>query len=83
MRTVEWYDYHTETWSGIAWPDMVSGTLIRMFEEDDTPVFDGTGILEIYTVSDAYQKTVVSGGELIWHIDINDPEPSPVSRREE
>ena len=83
MRTIEWYDYDTTLWSGIAWPDVVSGTMIRMFEEDGTPITDGTGVLEMYTASDAYQQTVVSGGELIWHIQINDPDPSPVPRREE
>ena len=83
MRTVEYYDLLEETWSGIEWPALVSGSLIRISEEGGGYVFDGTGVMELYTASDAYQKTVVSGGELIWHVDINDPEPSPVPRREE
>jgi len=83
MRTVEYYDYGTNTWSGTEWSTLVSGSMIRMYEEDGTPVSDGTGIYELQTVSDAYQSTVVSGGELIWHVDIADPDPSPVPRREE
>ena len=83
MRTVDYYDYDETTWSGIEWADVVSGTMIRIFEEDGTPVRDGTGVYELNTVSDAYQRTVVSGGELIWHVDIADPDPSAVPRREE
>lgn len=83
MRTVEYYDYDTSTWSGTEWSTLVSGSMIRIYEEDGSPVTDGTGVLELNTVSDAYQATVVSGGELIWHVDIADPDPSAVPRREE
>jgi len=82
MRTVEYYDYETNTWSGTEWPTLISGSMIRIYEEDGTPISDGTGIYELQTVSDAYQATVVSGGELIWHVNIADPDPSPVPRRE-
>jgi len=81
MRTVE---YQQEgTWNSIEWSALVSGTQIRIYEEDGSCVVDGTGVMELNTVSDAYQATVVSGGELIWHVDIRDPDPSPVPRREE
>jgi len=83
MRTVDYYDYDTEEWFDVEWSNIVSGTMIRIFEEDGTPLPDGTGIYELNTVSDAYQQTVVSGGDLIWHVDIADPDPSPVARREE
>jgi hypothetical protein len=82
MRTVEYYDYDTNTWSGTDWSVLISGSMIRMYEEDGTPIPDGTGIYEMNVVSDAYQATVTSGGELIWHVDISDPDPSPVPRRE-
>jgi hypothetical protein len=83
MRTIEYYDYDTEGWVDTDWADVVSGTMVRIYEEDGTPVADGTGIVELNVVSDAYQQTVVSGGELIWHIGIADPDPTPVPRREE
>ena len=83
MRTVEYYDQLEGTWSGIEWPTIVSGTMIRISEEDASYVVDGTGVMELNTVSDAYQATVVSGGDLIWHVDIADPDPSAVPRREE
>ncbi len=83
MRTLEYYDYDTKEWFDINWADVVSGTVVRIFEEDGTSVTDGTGVYEMNVVSDAYQQTVVSGGDLIWHIDIADPDPSPVPRREE
>ena len=83
MRTIEYYDYDIKDWFDIEWANVISGSMIRIFEEDGTPVPDGTGIYELNVVSDAYQQTVVSGGDLIWHIDIADPDPSPVPRREE
>ena len=83
MRTVEYMDDLGGTWSGIEWPNIVSGTQIRISEEDGSYVTDGTGVIELRTVSNAYQSTVVSGGELIWHVDIADPDPSPLARREE
>lgn len=83
MRTIEYYDYDTDEWFDVDWSDVVSGTMVRMYEEDGTAIPDGTGIFEMNVMSDAYQQTVTSGGELIWHIDIADPDPSPVPRREE
>ena len=83
MRTLEYYDYDTKEWFDVAWAEVVSGTVVRIYEEDGTPVTDGTGVYEMNVVSDSYQQTVVSGGDLIWHIDIADPDPSPVPRREE
>ena len=83
MRTLEYYDYDTKEWFDVNWSDVVSGTVVRIYEEDGTPVVDGTGVYEMNVVSDSYQRTVVSGGDLIWHIDIADPDPSPVPKREE
>lgn len=83
MRTIEYYDYDSNTWSGTEWSTVVSGMMVRMYEEDSTPIADGTGVYEMNVVADAYQAATVSGGELIWHIDIADPDPTPVPRREE
>ncbi len=83
MRTIKIYDDDIEDWATIDWSTVVSGMTVSIFEEDGTPVQDGTGVYELNVVGDAYQQTVVSGGELIWHIDIADPDPSAVPRREE
>lgn len=83
MRTIKIYDDDIEDWAAIDWSTVVSGMTVSIFEEDGTPVTDGTGVYELNVVGDAYQQTVVSGGELIWHIDIADPDPSAVPRREE
>jgi hypothetical protein len=84
MRTIEYYDNNYDEWFDVNWSDVVSGTVVRIYEEDGTPVPDGTGIFELKVLTDAYQQTVTSGGGLIWHIDIADPDPPfPVPRREE
>ena len=82
MRTLELYDIETSTWSGVEWPTIVSGSVVRMFEEDGTPITDGTGVYEMNVVADAYQQTI-SGEEGIWTINIADPDPSFLPRREE
>lgn len=83
MRKVEYYDYDTKEWADTTWETLVSGQMIRIYEENGIPVRTGDGVYEMHTVSDAYQATVESGGELIWHVDIADPDPAPVARREE
>jgi hypothetical protein len=83
MRTIKIYDNDTEGWVDAEWSTVVSGMMVIINEEDGTPVVDGTGIAEFNVIGDAYQQTVVSGGDLIWHIDIADPDPSPVPRRQE
>jgi len=83
MRTIKIYDDEIEDWTALEWSTVVSGMIVSIYEEDGTPVPDGTGVYELNVVGDAYQQTVVSGGELIWHIDIADPDPSAVPRREE
>jgi len=82
MRTIEVYDIGTATWSGLEWSTVVSGMLVRMFEESGDPVIDGTGVFELNVVADAYQQTISGVGD-IWTINIADPEPTPVPRREE
>lgn len=82
MRTLEYYDYNTTLWSGIDWPTAASGMMVRMYEEDGTPIADGTGVFEMNVVADAYQQTISGSGD-VWTIDIADPDPSPVPRRQE
>ena len=82
MRIIEYYDYDAKEWFGMDWSDVVSGTMIRMFEDDGTPVADGTGVFEMQTVSNSYQQTISGSGE-VWTIDIADPDPHAVSRREQ
>jgi len=83
MRTIKIYDNEIEEWVDVEWSTVVSGIIVRIDEEDGTSVVDGTGVMDLNVVGDAYQQTVVSGGELIWHINIADPDPSAVPRREE
>ena len=83
MRTLEYWDSEYEQWFDIAWDTVASGQRVRCYEEDGTPVPDGTGVYEWEVTRDAYQATTVSGGDLIWHIEIADPDPSSVPRREE
>lgn len=80
MRTVEYYDIGAEEWFDTTWSGVVSGTMIRMFEEDDTPVTDGTGVAEFYTISDSYIPTE-SGIPEVWTVQVNDPDP--VAKRAE
>ena len=82
MRTLEYYDFDLIEWFDTTWSGTVSGTLIRITEEDSTPVVDGTGVHEVWTMSDAYQITISGIGD-VWHIDIADPDPVPVPRRAE
>lgn len=76
MRTIEYYDSETDTWSGTEWSTVVSGMTVRMYEEDGTPIHDGSGAYEMNVVGDAYLQTI-SGSEDVWTIDIMDSDPSP------
>jgi len=82
MRTIETYNHDESSWSVVDWSTVASGELVRITEEDGTPVMDGTGVSELWVISDAYQQTI-SGTGGIWTIDIADPDPQPVPRREE
>jgi hypothetical protein len=82
MRTIEYYDELSTTWSGIAWGSVVSGTKIRIHEEDGTPVLDGTGVHEFMTASDSY-LSVISGSEDVWTVQTYDPDPYPVPKQAE
>lgn len=82
MRTLEYFDHDIEEWTNIAWADVVSGTIVKLYEEDGTPVPDGTGVFELTVIADSYQQTISGAGD-IWTIDIADPDPSPVPRHEE
>ena len=37
MSILEYWDSDMATWSGIEHKDVVSGTLVRIYEEDETP----------------------------------------------
>jgi hypothetical protein len=82
MRTLEYWDTEYNQWFDIAWDTVASGQRVRCFEGDGTPVPDGTGIYEWEVVKDAYQVTISGVGD-VWHIDIADPDPSPVPKRAE
>jgi hypothetical protein len=78
MRTIEYYDSNYEEWFDIEWSEVVSGTLIHIYEPDGTPVSGLTGIYEMYTVSDSY---TISGSEgPLWAVDVADNLGEPVSR---
>jgi hypothetical protein len=81
MRTLEYMDVDSN-WLPVEWPTVVSGMVVRMFEDDGTPITDGTGVYEMQVVSDAYQQTISGVGD-IWTIDVNDPDPMPYARRQE
>ena len=81
MRTVTYFDDDVKEWFGVEWSDIVSGTQIRIYEEDGTPVTDGTGVHELFTDSDAYQQTI-SGEEGIWTVNIFDPNPFTTPKQE-
>jgi len=83
MRTLEYWNIDTDEWIDTEWSTVVSGQRVRCYEEDGTPVPDGTGVYEWEVVRDAYQEATVSGGDLIWHIGIADPDPATVPRRAE
>lgn len=80
MRTLEYYDYKLKGWFDIVWPNVVSGTLIKITEEDGTPVLDGTGIHELRATSSSY-KTTVSGVGTVWQVDIADSDTESISKR--
>jgi len=82
MRIIEYWDFDTSTWSGIEWPTVVSGMMVRMYEEDGTPIIDGTGVYEMNVVADAYTQTISGVGD-VWTINVDDPEPYPRPRQEQ
>ena len=82
MRTIEYFDRETTTWSGLEWATVVSGMVVRMFEEDGTPIKDGTGVYEMNVAADAYTQTISGVGD-VWTINILDPDPYYVPKTEE
>lgn len=82
MRTVEYYDDDVNEWFDIEWPDIVSGTQIRINEEDGSPVLDGTGVHEAITASDSFIYTA-SGIDDVWAVQCYDPDPYTAPRYEE
>jgi len=81
VRTIEVYDHNENIWTVVDWPTVTSGELVRITEEDGTPITDGTGVYELRVISDAYQQTISDSGS-IWTIDIADPDPYPVPYHE-
>ena len=81
MRTIEYWNFDTVEWTELEWPTVVSGMRVRMYEEDGTAIPDGTGVYEMEVVRDAYTQTISGSGD-VWTIDVADPDPSPVPRRE-
>jgi hypothetical protein len=81
MRTLEYMD-EDGGWLPIEWSTVVSGMVVKMYEEDGTPITDGTGVYEMNVAADAYQQTI-SGEEGIWTINLYDPDPYPIARGEE
>ena len=71
MRSIEYYDYDTNEWVDTEWSTVVSGMMVRIYEEDGTPISDGTGIYEMRVLSDAYLQTISGSGD-VWTIDISD-----------
>lgn len=70
-RTIEYWDYDTEEWVNTGWDTVVSGMMVRMFEQDGTPILGAAGIYEMYVVSDSYIQTISGSGD-IWTINIAD-----------
>lgn len=81
MRTVEYFDEDIGNWFDIEWSNIVSGTQIRITEENGTLVTDGTGVYELITDSDSYLQTISGSGD-IWTVDILDPSPFTSPRHE-
>lgn len=75
MKTVEYFNEEYEDWEDIEWPDVVSGTTIRMYAEDGTPLTRSTNIFEMDTASDSYETTI-SG---VWEVQIYDPDINNIS----
>ncbi len=45
MRIIKRYDNDAGEWIEIEWSTVTSGTIVSIFEEDETPVPDGTGVV--------------------------------------
>jgi hypothetical protein len=74
MRTIK---TKTESgWVDAEWSSLVSGTVFRIYEEDGTPVIDGTGVAEFVAMSDAYMTTY--SGVDVWQTEVEDPSLRPV-----
>jgi len=78
MRTAKYYDEDTKSWVSVEFQNIVSGTLVRLFEADGGQLQTSTGVYEMYVISDAYQND-----DEVWQIDIEDPEDTPVAKTEE
>ena len=80
MRTLQFWSEGDGFWMDTEWETVTSGMRVRCFEEDGTPVPDGTGVYEWDVVKDAYQ-VLYNGTDLVWQIDIMDPDPTSVPKR--
>ena len=73
-RTIEYWDYDLEEWIEIEWPTVASGMMVRMFEEDGTPVLGSVGTYEMNVISDSYlTPSATVSDEEVWTINIEDP----------
>jgi len=61
MDILECWDSETATWSGIEHKDVVSGTLVRIYDSDETP----NEMHEAIAITDAYYF-----GENAWAFDV-------------
>lgn len=63
MSILEYWNSETTTWSGIEHKDVVSGTLVRIYEEDETPTEEH----EAVSITDAKDDD-----EGIWSFEVSD-----------
>ena len=82
MRTLKYWNMDSEDWEDIEWSAVTSGTVVRCYEQNGTPVPDSTGVYEWTVLKDSYQQ-LFNGTDLVWTIEIYDVEPTPVKRRSE
>lgn len=73
-RHVEYYNDTIGDFVPAQWPELVSGTLFRIYEETGESVFDCNNSQDFLAVSDSYQVTI--NGKDCWQIEVKDPDPT-------
>lgn len=73
-RHVEYYNDTSMDFVPAQWPELVSGTLFRIYEETGEPVFNYNNKQDFLAISDAYQVTI--SGEDYWQVEVEDPDPT-------
>lgn len=79
MRTLEYWDIENEAWFDVEWSTVVSGMVVRMYEENGTPIPGEAGIYEMKVMADSYIQTISGVGD-VWTINVLDNPPYQVEK---